>query len=120
MRILANENIPGEVIAALQARGHDVRWMLIEGAGSTDEVVLSLARAEQRLLVTFDKDFGELAFRSKLPAESGVVLLRMSAHSAQRVAEVSVAVLESRADWAGHFSVIEDDGLRMTPLPPPT
>lgn len=92
--------------------------MLLEGAGSTDEVVLALARAEQRLVVTFDKDFGELAFRSRLPAEAGIVLLRMAAVSAQRIADVAVAVLESRADWAGHFSVIEDDGLRMTPLPP--
>ncbi|MCC7361972.1 MAG: hypothetical protein IT317_20980 [Anaerolineales bacterium] len=68
--------------------------------------------------MTFDKDFGELAFRSRLPAEAGIILLRLSAYPAQRVAEVLAAGLESRADWAGHFSVIEDDGLRMTPRPP--
>ncbi len=117
MRILANENIPGEAIEALRARGHDVRWMLTEGTGSTDLVVLALAQAERRLLLTFDKDFGEMAFRAGLPAEAGIVLFRMAASSALRVAEVAVAVLESRTDWAGHFSVIEDDDLRMTPLP---
>ncbi|MCC7361971.1 MAG: DUF5615 family PIN-like protein [Anaerolineales bacterium] len=53
MRLPANENIPGEVITPLQSRGHDVRWMLTEGAGNTDEAVLSRARAEQRFACDF-------------------------------------------------------------------
>ena len=46
--------------------------------GATDNDVLEYAFTEDRILVTFDKDFGELAFRSGLPASSGIVLFRIS------------------------------------------
>ena len=67
-RLLANENVPGDVVAALQADNHDVVWMGQIGAGSSDEVVLALALAEGRVLLTFDKDFGDLAFHRGLLA----------------------------------------------------
>ncbi len=68
MRILANENFPGEAIAALRARGHDVAWVRTDAPGSSDVQVLERAQREHRIVVTFDKDFGELAFRSRLPS----------------------------------------------------
>ena len=46
--------------------------------GATDREVLERAQQENRLVVTFDKDFGELAYRFKLPATSGVILFRLS------------------------------------------
>lgn len=116
MRILANENFPEEAVAALRKRKHDVAWIRTEAPGSNDQEVLARAGAEGRLIVTFDKDFGELAFRSKLPADCGIVLFRISAPSAARVARAAVAVLESRADWAGNFAVVEDHRVRMRPL----
>ncbi len=67
--------------------------------------------------VAVDKDFGELAFRSGLPTSSGIVLFRTSPSSPSRVTEAAVIVLEGRPDWTGHFSVIEHDRVRMTPLP---
>jgi hypothetical protein len=54
-------------------------------------------------LITFDKDFGELAFRRGLSSPAGIILFRIKAPSAAHVAEVAVAVLEGRDDWAGHF-----------------
>lgn len=117
MRILANENFPEDAVVALRRRGHDVAWVRTDAPGSSDQEVLERAQSEDRIIVTFDKDFGELAFRSKLPASSGIILFRISAPSSVRVAQVAVAVLESRSDWAGHFAVIEDYRIRMTPLP---
>ena len=78
MRILANENFPGPVIAALRERGHDVLSVKATMRGADDPAVLRRAQADDRLVVTFDKDFGELAFRFGLPASSGVVLFRLS------------------------------------------
>jgi predicted nuclease of predicted toxin-antitoxin system len=118
MRILANENFPGDAIAALRQRGHDVAWIRTDAPGSSDRQVLARAETGDRILITFDKDFGELAFRAKLPASTGIILFRISAPSSEQVARVAVAALESRADWAGHFAVIEDTRIRMTPLPP--
>jgi predicted nuclease of predicted toxin-antitoxin system len=117
MRILANENFPGDAVAALRARGHDVAWVRSDAPGSTDVEVLARAQAQDRVVVTFDKDFGELAFRAGLPASSGVILFRISTPSSEHVAQVAVAALESRLDWAGHFAVVEDHRIRLVPLP---
>lgn len=117
MRLLANENFPFDAVIALRKSGHDVAWIREDARGSNDEQVLARGQDEERILITFDKDFGELAFRSKLPAANGVILFRISAPSSQHVAQVAVQAIASRTDWAGHFSVIEDDRIRMTPLP---
>ncbi|MGB6063801.1 MAG: DUF5615 family PIN-like protein [Desulfomonilaceae bacterium] len=117
MRLLVNENFPRRAVEALQDEGRDVVWVRTAAPGSTDEQVLSRAESEKRILLTFDKDFGELAFRSGLPATSGVVLFRISLRAPASVARVAVKALASRSDWAGHFSVVEENRIRMTRLP---
>jgi predicted nuclease of predicted toxin-antitoxin system len=117
MRLLANENFPADAVEALRARGHDVAWVRIDAPGSNDRQVLDRAVSENRLLITFDKDFGELAFGAGLPASSGIVLFRVRRSSPSEVARRAVAALESRADWAGHFAVVLDDRIRMTLSP---
>jgi predicted nuclease of predicted toxin-antitoxin system len=72
---------------------------------------------EERLLITFDKDFRELVFRRGAKASQGIVLFRISQPSAAAVAERVAAVLASREDSAGHFSVVEDFAIRMRRLP---
>jgi len=118
MRILANENFPADAIAVLRQRGHDVAWIREDAPGSSDRQVLTRAETEDRVLITFDKDIGKLAFRAKLPASSGIILFRISAPSSAHVARVAVAALESRTGWTGHFAVVEDAPIRMTSLPP--
>lgn len=68
MRVLADENLPGRLVAALRSDGHDVMWVRTKAPGSDDPTVLAMAAAERRILVTFDKDFGELAANFGLPA----------------------------------------------------
>ena len=77
-KLLANENVAADVVSALRADGHDGVWIKEVGRGSTNEVVLAMALAENRVLLTFDKDFGELAFRLGRPATPGVILLRLA------------------------------------------
>lgn len=117
MRILANENFPGDAVTALRQHGHDVAWVRTDAPGSQDRQVLARAGHDNRILVTFDKDFGELAFRAKLPISTGIILFRISMPSSTHVAQAAVTALESRTDWAGHFAVVEDTRIRMTPLP---
>jgi predicted nuclease of predicted toxin-antitoxin system len=78
--------------------------------------VLARAAAESRVLLTADKDFGELAFRWGLPAESGIILLRLRGSAETRTATL-VAAIEARDDWASQFAVVEHNRIRMTPLP---
>ena len=116
MLLLANENFPLDAVEALRADGHDVAWIREDSRGISDVKVLLRAQEENRIVVTFDKDFGELAFRSKLPAQSGVILFRITPKSSQYIAQVAVQALASQTDWTGHFSVVEDNRIRMTPL----
>ncbi len=79
-------------------------------------MILARAQAEQRIVVTHDKDFGELAFRSQLPASGGVILCRLSGSDRDSDNERILEALQSRSDWPGHFSVVTDDRIRMRPL----
>ncbi len=117
MRFLANENFPGQAVEALRQQGHDILWIRTEAPGSPDVTVLEMAEVEERILLTFDRDFGELAFRVGLPATISIILFRLRMNSAARVTEIVVAALASRSDWTGNFSVVEEDRIRMRPLP---
>ena len=66
MRFLANENFPGTAVAALIAAGHDVVWVRNAAPGMSDPDVLAWAIRDERTLLTFDKDFGELARATRL------------------------------------------------------
>lgn len=116
MQLLANENFPRQVVEALRRAGEDVVWVRTESPGITDLEVLARAVAENRLLITFDKDFGELAVRHGLPATCGIVLFRVSLRDLDAARAIIVATLRSRTDWAGHFSVVDDSRIRMRPL----
>lgn len=77
MRFLADENFPKAAVAALEAAGHDVLWVRLTAPGAPDADVLATAARGERVLLTFDKDFGELAAQSVLPSGCGIVLCRI-------------------------------------------
>ena len=116
MHFLANENIPGTAVTALKAAGHDVVWVRTRAPGMKDTEVLAWAGREHRVLVTFDKDFGELAFRTRLPPACGVVLLRLPMTSPGEAGLRVAELIAKRGDWPGHFSVIEPGRVRMRRL----
>ena len=66
MRILMR-HIAASVVLTLRVRGHDVLVVKESMRGEEDTAILARAQAESRLVVTQDKDFGELAFRAGLP-----------------------------------------------------
>ena len=76
MRLLGDENLPARVVAGLRQAGHDVLWIGELQPGISDVAVAALAHAERRILITQDKDFGELAMSGALVSELVVVLLR--------------------------------------------
>jgi predicted nuclease of predicted toxin-antitoxin system len=118
MRLLADENFPGPAVAALRAAGHDVLWARTDLAAQSDPMILNRAVAEDRVVLTFDKDFGDLAFHWGLPASCGVILFRITVTSPEVAARRAVAELSTRTDWAGKFAVIDDYRVRIRPLPP--
>ena len=65
MRFLADENVERQLVAALRDAGHDVEYIAELAPGSADEEVLQRARRGSAVIITGDKDFGELVYRRK-------------------------------------------------------
>lgn len=80
MRFLANENFPRASVQFLIEKGHDVEAIGISYFGIPDEEVIAHANNTKRIILTFDKDYGELIFSKGLIPEEGVVLCRMKTY----------------------------------------
>ena len=117
MRLLADENFPYRTIEILRRDGFDVYSIRERHPGIPDEEVLTLCASDQRLLVTLDKDFGELAFRQSLLAACGIVLVRLVPQSPEEIASVLLSALGSRGEWSGIFAVVTRDKLRLRTMP---
>ena len=116
MRFLADENFPQSAVAALRSLGHDVAWVRADAPGTPDRDVLQWAFGEDRILLTFDKDFGELARGPGLPASGGIVLFRVPTPRGKEPGRQLAALIASRKDWCGHFSIVEPGRVRMRTL----
>ena len=67
MKVLLDACVWGGAISVLRSAGHDVEWVGDWSADPGDEQILATAAAQQQVLVTLDKDFGELVFVRRLP-----------------------------------------------------
>ncbi|MEX2156696.1 MAG: DUF5615 family PIN-like protein [Gemmatimonadales bacterium] len=117
-RLLADENIPQPAVQALRAAGHDVQAILEVAAGAPDEHVLATARAQSRILLTFDLDMGQLVFERRLDAPSGIIVFRDIPPTLAETVQLIVALLD-RQDlrFEDQFTVITGDRIRQRPLP---
>ena len=95
----------------------DIAWVRDLSPGIGDEAFLTLSQAEGRVLLTFDKDFGEMAFEQEKMATPGIILLRPRLRSPEYVAQFTVALLTQSIDWTSNFSVAQEGRLRVVPLP---
>jgi predicted nuclease of predicted toxin-antitoxin system len=117
MRFLADENISRLVIERLRAMGFDVASVATMSPGASDNDVLAAARSEGRILITEDRDFGELVVRQR-PGVHGVVLLELDRLSNAAEADLVRTVVSANADkLAGNLVVIEPGRVRVRPLP---
>lgn len=113
MKILADESVDHEIVTRLREDGHDVSYVAEISPGIMDEEVLALASEENTLLVTADKDFGELIFRQG-HVKRGIVLYRLAGLSVQEKAEiVSFAIGEHGDALLQSFGVITEKAIRI-------
>ncbi|ABS56287.1 conserved hypothetical protein [Methanoregula boonei 6A8] len=119
MKFLADENVPASVVRMLENAGVHIRSIGADTPGISDRDVMKYALEEERIILTFDKDFGELAIKDTICPVPGVILLRLPGMKPDQLAGFITQILTSRDDWDGHFSVIEKERIRMRPLPPP-
>ena len=77
MHWLADECVDAAFVTQLRSHGHDVTYVAENAAGLPDPDVLKHADEQRRILLTEDKDFGDLVFRLRR-AVPGLVLLRIA------------------------------------------
>jgi predicted nuclease of predicted toxin-antitoxin system len=116
-RFLADESCDFAVVMELRAAGHDVVAVAETARGATDEQVIALALGERRVLLTEDKDFGQLVFASA-KAAGGVVFIRFPAN--QRTAlprRILDVVQRESARLERCFVVVQPKRTRIITLP---
>jgi predicted nuclease of predicted toxin-antitoxin system len=119
LRLLADENIPSPSIALLREAGHDVLavWEVMRGA--SDREVLRQAIHEDRIILTFDRDFGRLLFTTPaLGTVPGLILLRFVPRTPEEPATRLVALFaDVDVQMKGRISVVARDLLRQRDMP---
>jgi len=113
MRFLANENFPDPSIHALREAGHDVKSIRRDAPGISDQEVIAMAQAEGRIILTFDKDYGELIFKGGIDSPPAVLFLRYRGKDPQAAARLIRETLEAGTVLEGRFTVIEEEGIRQ-------
>jgi predicted nuclease of predicted toxin-antitoxin system len=119
MDFLADENLPSPLVAWIRDTGHDVLYAAESQPGAEDMEWLSLAEGAGRVIMTSDKDFGELVFRERLSTH-GVVLLRLDGLTiTERIARLQATWSIVEANPAGKFIVISKHKVRVRPIVSP-
>jgi predicted nuclease of predicted toxin-antitoxin system len=77
MKFLVDENIGKTIVSYLESSGYDVKWIRRVSPGISDIDVIVLALKENRVIITYDLDFGELVFLDD-KKHAGILLLRVS------------------------------------------
>lgn len=107
MKFIADENLGSEVPKFLRSLGMDIISVTEIAPGEPDPYILSLANDQKRILVTLDKDFGELVFKERL-VYFGVILFRLKDESIENKKKLLLKTLKSNQEFTGNFTVIRE------------
>lgn len=114
MKLLANENFPYKSIYYLRAKGYDILSIGMDNPSIKDSEVMTIAINEERTILTFDKDYGELIFRYNYKPEKGVIYLRLDEYEPEQpglIVEEIITNQEINLDRA--LTVVDNNGLRQ-------
>lgn len=115
LNFVADENLDWPIIEQLRSDGHTVLTIVELSPGSTDDTVLALANQLHAVLITADKDFGELVYRQQRLA-AGVVLVRLAGLPPPAKAElVANVVRQFGPELASAFTVVTSTSVRHRP-----
>ena len=117
MNFVADESCARPIIQALREAGHDVVAISEIAGGATDDQVLERALKEKRVLITEDRDFGELLY-ARGRSSAGVILIRFPSrarHAKSATVIEAVSRLGSRLRDA--FTVVEPGRVRISNRP---
>ena len=111
-RLLADENIPAKAIEALRVAGLDVLSIREHAPGISDEEVLRLAVAQDRVLVTFDRDYGELIFGQGRTPPPSIIFIRIFPPDSKEVSHAVLSLLVDPEPIDGAMVIVSRQGVR--------
>ena len=118
MNFLSDENFPLLSSGLLTKSGHQIRLVSTSLKGLPDSKVLKEAVENEEIILTFDKDFGELVFRQNLPNPPGIILFRLRSYLPEEPALIILKLFqENILSFAGFFTVIDKDKTRQKKFP---
>lgn len=113
MNLPADESLDRQIVERLRQDGHEVLYVAEMAPSVSDDVVLEQANAVQAILITADKDFGELVYRQER-IHAGVILIRLAGIRPEAKASVVVDAIRSHtAELASAFCVISHGTVRI-------
>jgi len=113
MNLVADEGVDAQMVIMLRELGHDVYYIVEEEPGIDDRTILEKANSENRILITQDKDFGELIYRMKM-IHSGIILIRLMGLKASVKTEILKKVILNHEDnLSGSLVVIQPGAIRI-------
>lgn len=116
MRFLADENIERAVVEFIRSKGFEVFYVAETSPSISDTEVLEYAKTNSMIVITNDKDFGEMLYLKKM-ISSGILLIRSRIETVQAKIElVKIALEKAGHKLKDHFVVVSEKGLRIRPL----
>jgi predicted nuclease of predicted toxin-antitoxin system len=113
MNIVADESVDFGIIALLRQKGISITSIAEDSFGIKDEEVLAIAVSKQSLLITEDKDFGELTYRLRLE-HKGILLIRLGDLPRLERIQIAAQIIEKHySDLYNNFSVLDKKGVRI-------
>lgn len=116
MKWLADENFPYPSFHLLLQHGLDVIHVGTDFPSITDARVLEICREESRILLTFDRDYGDLIFRQKMVPPPGVVYFRIREYTPKTVGIELIDLIAHGLKAEGQFTVVKETGIKQRPL----
>lgn len=114
---LADENFPIASVRLLRTSGLDVVAVIEESPGISDAEILQRAEHERRIILTFDRDYGELIFRQRLGRPSGVVYFRYVPNTPGEPGEHLLQLLAIPGiELISKFTVADRERVRQRPI----
>jgi predicted nuclease of predicted toxin-antitoxin system len=114
MKLLANENFPKKSVLYLRDKGFDVSSIGMDNPSIQDHAVMTIAIREDRTILTFDRDYGELIFKFNYRPKRGVIYLRLNEYKADEPGKIiEDLILKKEFNFDNALTVFDKNAIRQ-------
>ena len=113
IKFIADVNIEKKIVDYLHDNGYDVKWVPDYNCTISDNDLIRIAKREKRVLITNDKDFGEITFLQRR-VSAGIILIRVKGQKVRDKVKLMKKLLQKHEDRIlKHFVVLTKDKMRF-------